>query len=283
VLARNRQLPRRTFRPLDWTLPLLGFGTSFKPTGRPVSVGSGAALARALGPARITELLRDGVYVDGGFAHAMSQMQGLPITPQVDGFTAATFEETIDGAFGDKGDRTSLRFATRIWKINGETPGARVVSVCRGHASETICPGHVIYDASPAGRLAVTAFDGQNLTEQWATFRSLARKRQLRAIFNWLGDVPLFAHDHPDVVPLARRNGDAWLIALANMRDDPWRGRIGFDLGGCKRAPRRAEVLQMNGKWKAVKFKTESLRDGKLSVTLPTVPFALPLAVWRLA
>ena len=214
----------------------------------------------------------------------MSLLPGLPITPRVeDGFTAATFEETCDGAFGDKGDRTSLRFATRICKINGDAPGARVVSVCRGHASETICPGHVIYDAGRAGRLAVTAYDGQNLTEQWAVYRSLPRKRQLRAIFNWLGDVPLFARDVPDVAPLARRKGDAWLIAMANLRDDPWRGRIGFDLSGCRRVPRRAALLQMNGKWKTVKLKTESPGDGKVNVTLPTVPFALPLAVWRLS
>jgi hypothetical protein len=272
-------------RPWDYVMPEMGFPVTFNPRGKAVSVATGAGMARALGPQRIAELLREGLYCDGSFAAAMSEMDlpGVPIKPRVHGTTAAAMETVTDGDFGRLGDTMSLRQTPKLFQI---APGSdfstgHVVSWCLGHAGNRITPGTVLYDAGEAGRLAVVALEGQLLTDVWTFFRSQARKRQLEAVMNWLGNVPLFVRDHPDVNPLVRVGRGGWLIGMTNLRDDPWK-RVTFDVSMGRNKPRRTAVLDARGRWKAVRMKVEAIEDGRIRVTLPGVPITLPMAVWRL-
>ncbi|MCC7193241.1 MAG: hypothetical protein IT444_10715 [Phycisphaeraceae bacterium] len=269
-------------RPWDYVLPNLGFPVSFAPRGKAVSVATGAGLARALGAKRITELLREGLYCDGSFASAMSQMEGLPIQPRVTGMTVAAMEEVTDDSFGRAGDAISLRQTPKLFTIEtGGTPATGLpVSWFLDHYGKRVTPGTVVYDGGAAGRLAVVALEGQLLTDLWTYFRALGRKRQLEAVLTWLGNVPAIACDHPDVYPIVRRNGSSWLIGMTNLRDDPWK-RVSFDLSAAK-PPRRAAILNAKGVWKPVKMKAEQTSRGRVKVTLPGVPVTWPMAVWRL-
>lgn len=269
-------------RPWDYVMPNLGFPVTFNPRGEAVSVATGAGLARALGAKRITGLLREGLYCDGSFASAMSGMEGLPIRPRVNGTTAAAMEEIGGAGFGREGDVISLRQTPRLFKIDagGDPATGLVTSWCLDHSGKRVTPGTVLYDGGAAGRLAVVAIEGQLLTDLWTYFRALGRKRQLEAVLPWLGNVPAIVREHPDVYPLVRRSGTSWLIGLTNLRDDPWK-RVVIDLAAAK-PPKRAKLLDEKGVWKAVKLKVEDLGSGRVRATLPGVPAAWPMAVWRL-
>lgn len=242
-----------------------------------------------LDDARIRELLKGSVFLDGRAAHSLSKR----------GFAALIGAEVLPGGRPDfiyEGLRNSADYANVSGYLmynfllfgSVGTEGGSFYELRPLEASEIItdfldqnenkvCPGMIRFENSLGGRVAITAFDlNQNSSSAIINYK---KKEILRSLIEWIGEEPLpvFVRDSPNIFCIfnASDEKDYAVVVLTNLCSDR------FDSVTLDIAPywldSSVEILDHDGRWtRAV------VEKGSASVKVETALLLMTPVIMRL-
>ena len=190
-------------------------------------------------------------------------------------------EQMINANFG--GDNNAqmtvdhLGLLVRVGEL--ELAGAQAISMLVNADREAVMPGTVIYENELGGRIVILPYDMTG--EWWGWFLNWHRKRQFKAIANWLfrDQVPLSVDGGAYPLPIRTDYTDYSLVSVLNLSLDPWPT---VDVCASFECP-VADIYELDprGQWQLVEPMSVCRKGNEIHLKIDKILGSLELMVFK--